>query len=264
MATDFTLAATRFILSPRAHSASRSGWSWGSTSPDIDCDGQPEIFIANGHLSGTTASDYCTEFWRHDIYAQTDTPDPELETFYQDSFAERKSEGVSWNGFEHNHLFKATQGGPFQNRAFLYGVAEEADARSALSGDFDGDGRLDLLVSVSPSQDDRRYRLILHLNRVSAGGHWLQVKLPTDMARLWGAQFILEQGSKKSARTYVAGDSYMAQHPTVLHWGLGNHSEPVHISVRWSGGQWRSGPLVVDRTHTLQIPGFTPDDVRSP
>ena len=159
---------------------------------------------------------------------------------------------------------QATQGELFQNRAFLYGVAEEADARSALSGDFDGDGKLDLLVSVSPSQDDRRYRLILHLNRVSTRGHWLQVKLPISMTRMWGAQFILEQGSKKSTRTYVAGDSYMAQHPTVLHWGLGDNSEPAYISVRWPGGQWRSGPLTVGQTHTLQIPGFTPDDARSP
>ena len=48
----------------------RTGWSWGCSSFDFDNDGDRDIYIANGHRSGESRQDYCTKFWRHDIYLE--------------------------------------------------------------------------------------------------------------------------------------------------------------------------------------------------
>ena len=49
-----------------ADQVARTGWSWGVTAPDIDLDGDPDLFVVNGHESGKSARDYCTTYWTHD------------------------------------------------------------------------------------------------------------------------------------------------------------------------------------------------------
>ncbi|MDP6424765.1 MAG: VCBS repeat-containing protein, partial [Planctomycetota bacterium] len=54
--------------SPHNDRVARTGWAWGSTAFDFDNDGDEDIYVGNGNISGKTAQDYCTHFWRHDIY----------------------------------------------------------------------------------------------------------------------------------------------------------------------------------------------------
>ena len=42
----------------------RTGWSWGTSSGDFDNDGDMDLYVANGHLSGNSALDYCTKRYR--------------------------------------------------------------------------------------------------------------------------------------------------------------------------------------------------------
>ena len=133
----------------------RTGWAWGCTPWDFDNDGDRDLYIANGHISGTSAKDYCTKFWRHDIYT------PKIETqsvvmagvFKQCQSDLGKTE--SWNGFEHNVLYLNEGEGRYTNISFLMGLSNEADCRSVVSADLDLDGRPDLLVVEKESGDDR-------------------------------------------------------------------------------------------------------------
>ncbi|MBM3835811.1 MAG: VCBS repeat-containing protein [Verrucomicrobia bacterium] len=56
-----------FRQTPVSDQVSRTGWSWGATTGDFDNDGDQDICIVNGHISGQSASDYEPEFWRRDI-----------------------------------------------------------------------------------------------------------------------------------------------------------------------------------------------------
>ena len=62
----------------------RTGWSWGCTAFDFDNDGDEDLYIANGHLSRKSCKDYCTTFWRHDIYTGGSKEDPLLKTFFDE------------------------------------------------------------------------------------------------------------------------------------------------------------------------------------
>ena len=107
----------------------RTGWSWGTGSADFDNDGDLDLYVANGHLSGNSALDYCTRFWCHDVYTGTSKPNQTLDTFFSGKLSGLGS-NYSWNGFEHNHLFLNKQNSGFHNVAFLLGTAFEFDARA--------------------------------------------------------------------------------------------------------------------------------------
>jgi len=49
---------------PNFHAqVARTGWTWGAASADFDNDGDLDIYAANGHISGKTTRDYCSNFW---------------------------------------------------------------------------------------------------------------------------------------------------------------------------------------------------------
>ena len=69
--------------SPRfAAQIARTGWSWGTTSFDFDLDGDRDIYVANGFRSGRSCQDYCTTFWRHDIYSGSSDESRDLQAFF--------------------------------------------------------------------------------------------------------------------------------------------------------------------------------------
>ncbi|MGC6418827.1 MAG: CRTAC1 family protein [Bradymonadia bacterium] len=236
----------------------RSGWSWGTTLFDYDNNGLDDIFVANGHISGKTATDYCTEFWRHDIYEDASSEGSELDDYYSSRFAEHREGGVSWNGFEHNHLFVNQGHGRFKNKGFLMGVAAEDDSRSAVSVDADADGRMDLLVSVSPTQNDRRFRLILYRNQGQHPGEWVGLKPTRGSRSLIGAKATAQLENGTLRRVFVTGDSFMSQHPQTLHIGLGQKNRVRSLELRWpdgstqqlaglKNGQYHKLPVVVPK-----------------
>ena len=64
-------------------SAARSGWSWGCTATDFDLDGDTDLYVVNGHISGNSAKDYCTRFWCHDLYTGNSKPNTVLDDLFQ-------------------------------------------------------------------------------------------------------------------------------------------------------------------------------------
>ena len=53
---------------PDMDQLTKTGWSWGATTLDFDNDTDPDLYITNGNMSKETAKDYCTTYWRHDVY----------------------------------------------------------------------------------------------------------------------------------------------------------------------------------------------------
>ena len=77
----------------------RTGWAWGSTSFDFDNDGYQDIYVGNGHISGKSTRDYCSNFWCRDIYLLRDEKAPVISS-YLNSLTTLTSE--SWDGYQVN------------------------------------------------------------------------------------------------------------------------------------------------------------------
>jgi len=151
-------------------------------------------------------------------------------------------QGISWNGFEHNHLFVNESGRRFRNGAFLMDVAFEFDARAVLSGDLDNDGRVDLLVLKEDEGDLARSgsaneELFILENHWPKTHHWIGVHLAAKPGRSpIGARITVRYPSGQQIARIVTGDSFRVQHPFQKHFGLGNVAHVDTIEVKWLDG----------------------------
>ena len=221
----------------------RTGWSWGCTAFDFDSDGDEDLYIGNGHISRKSVKDYCTVFWRHDIYESTKRTElnPALDHVFT-SVQKPTRETMSWNGFEHNVLFLNEGEGSFVNVSWLLGVAHEYDSRCVVSDDLDRDGRPDLIV-IERGWDERTgatpHNVHLYRNTLDSGNHWVGVSLHEHGPGRspMGARVTVRFGGREHRRLIVSGDSYSAQHANQLHFGLGSIDRVDAIEVRWPNGQ---------------------------
>jgi len=221
-----------------ANSAARTGWAWGCTSADFDLDGDSDLYISNGHLSGDSCKDYCSQFWRHDLYTGNSKPDMVLDQFYSTQLGTKLGREFSWNGFEHNVLYLNRPGEGFLNASFLLGAAFEFDSRAVASEDFDGDGLPDLLVTeFRTSQQYQRLHVLQ--NRQETTNHWVGVRLqPTAGGEpLMGATISVRSGDRTWIKNVSSGDSFTSQHSAGAHFGLGKLDLLDEIQVNWPNGE---------------------------
>jgi enediyne biosynthesis protein E4 len=228
-----------FAQAPYNHQVARAGWSWGVTGADFDLDGDRDIFVANGNLSRDSAKDYCTTFWRHDIYSGNSKANPVLSNFFGDLHEKVFHDGGSWNGFEHNVFYLNLPGEGFVNVAFLLGVSHEFDSRGVVGTDLDADGRPDLLVA-EVSVKSPGHKEILHLikNNWETSGNWIGVRLRGrhGISPL-GGMVKLKADGKTFVHPVITGDSLWSQHPAIVHFGLGDLKAVETLEINWVNGK---------------------------
>jgi enediyne biosynthesis protein E4 len=168
---------------------------WGTALVDLDLDGRPEIVVANG-----------STLERRDDRSRL-VPQP-LFLFWSD-------------GRRYHDL------APAAGEAF----ARPLVARGLAAADFDGDGRVDLAVSVN------RGEILLLRNETATDHGFLAVRLQGPAAALFGAKVEVLLGGRWRAQ-WVGGDvSYMSQHFQELVFGLGEAPRAEALRVRWADGR---------------------------
>ena len=196
--------------------ATRPLSGWGLKFFDYDNDGLVDLFLANGHPDDMVEN-YST---------QVKYREPLL-LFHNDG---RRLVNVS------------AAAGPVFSRAF--------PARGLAVGDFDNDGRVDVLVSNNGDAP------ILLRNRAGADHHWLGLKLQgVDCNRdAVGARITWSAGGVKRSRLKTGGGSYLSSHDPREVLGLGLNTRAEWVEIQWpqpSGRVERFTDLPVDRYITI-------------
>ena len=144
------------------------------------------------------------------------------------------------------------------------GAAEEPQGYGTGAGvaDFDGDGRLELLISHGES--DPNYQGVT-LFRAAGGenNHYIRI-YPTTVngapARGALVQLTMNDG-RVQTRNIDSGSGYLCAQEPVAHFGLGLETSFKTITVRWPGVSKhlviRTGELAVDKQHTVAHPEVT-------
>ena len=106
------------------------------------------------------------------------------------------------------------------------------DGRGAAVADLDGNGGLDLVINNNAGPPT------IYLNRVPTAGHWLALDLVGQSSNrdAVGARVVLEAGGGRQVRQVEAGSGYATQHPTTLHFGLGDAQAVEWIEITWPDG----------------------------
>ncbi len=156
---------------------------------------------------------------------------------------DKVSRGKSFSGYERNALFLNLEGNGFAEVGGLLGADFEDDARAVAVVDWDRDGDLDLWVT---NRTAPRVRLLRN-NQPSANSpsanSFLAIRLigngKTTNRDAIGARLTLSRSSEpriKQIRTVHAGDGFLAQSSAWTHFGLGQATDDLNLSVTWPGG----------------------------
>lgn len=159
-----------------------------------------------------------------------------------------RTQGVSWSGGEQNHLFLNAGDGSFSDVSAVSHTDFADDGRAVISTDWDGDGRLDLLIRARTAP---RFRLML--NQADAGSY-LAVQLEGRKSNrdAIGARVFVKADGKEFRRTLQAGDSFLAQSGKQLHFGLGEAKSIDELRVIWPSGAVQTWTgLNVDQAYHL-------------
>jgi len=181
--------------------------SWGTAFADLDNDGDLDIVVANGH-----------------IYPQVDAHPEHGQTYAQRNLlAENRGPGAT-------PMFRdaTPDAGP--------GFEERWSSRGLAVGDFDNDGRLDLLITHLDAPPS-----LLH--NTGAPGAWLIVATQDGRGGPGplGTKIVIKAAGRTQFRDVAAGDSFLSTHDPRAHFGLGTAEMVDEIDVRWPDG-----------THTLR------------
>ena len=174
---------------------------WGTVVFDVDCDGDLDVFVANGHVA------------------------PQVDQL-------RASEGYR----QPNQLFLNDGKGRFRDARTTAGggLSVKKSSRGLAHGDLDNDGDLDLVVSnidESPT---------LLENTTLNPGAWVAIELrgaPPSNAAAIGARVTVTSNGRRQLRSLQSGMSFASQSQLRLHFGLGSARGLAEVQVDWPSGR---------------------------
>ena len=209
-------------------------WSWSTDAWDFDHDGYPDLYIANGYISGHNALDASSFFWRQ-VVAKSPanaTPSESYERGWN-AINEAIRSDATWNGFERNVFYRNNQDGTFSDISGVAGLDFIDDSRTFALADIDRDGRLEIILKNRTAPQIR----ILH-NAMKDIGASIAFRLQGTKSNrdAIGTAVTVEADGHRQTKYLQAGSGFLSQHTKELFFGLGNTQGAVRASVRWPNG----------------------------
>ncbi|MBN2130515.1 MAG: CRTAC1 family protein [Sedimentisphaerales bacterium] len=165
---------------------------------DFDNDGWKDIFVSRGHVQSPS--------WQGRV-------------------------GVN----QHNTVFRNLGNGKMEALTEEAGLATQPRKRhrGTAQGDFNGDGRIDVVVSALSAEAE------IWMNDSPGGNHWLALDLEGDESNRDGIgaeiKVVTEEGAQYNHATTAVG--YASSSAGPVHFGLGKAGKADLIEIRWPSGR---------------------------
>ena len=206
----------RFEDATDAAGVRAGGWGWGACFADFDNDGHVDLFHTNG-------------------YGVTEAGQYGLEEDYVRKYA----------GFldDPSRLFMANGDGSFTERSSELGIRHTGQGRGAVCADYDGDGRIDILIANHAAAPT------VYRNVLKTDNRWLAIDLEGRHANPFavGARVTVHTDRGRQVQEVRLGSAYLSQ--------ARRHCISVSVPTRRSGcrGQVARPGNRVTRIETAEI-----------
>jgi Flp pilus assembly protein TadD len=210
------------------------GWNWGSDAWDFDHDGYPDLYVANGFISGMKKDDLSSFYWRHVAARSLDSGGHSKA--YADAWSainEFIRSDYTWSGYQRNNFYLNNRNTTFAEAAGALGVGCIEDSRSFALSDVDGDGRLEIILKNRTAPQLRVFHNELNPIGVAIAFSLEGTKSNRDAI---GAVVEITTSAGRQRKAVRAGSGFLAQNTKVLHFGLGEITGPVRATVEWPSG----------------------------
>src|SRR5271155_3732757 len=209
-------------------------WSWCSDFWDFDHDGYPDLYIANGYISGPEQNDLSSFFWRQVVGKSPEDATPSLAYEHGwNALNELIRSDSSWSGYERNVMFANNREGTFSEVSGVVGLDFPEDSRSFALADIDHDGRLEVILKNRNAPQLR----ILH-NVMKDLGNSIAFRLRGQKSNrdAIGTSITIEVGTLRQTKYLQAGSGFIAQHSKEIFFGVGKPEGTMRATVRWPSG----------------------------
>lgn len=194
-------------------------WPWGIAVGDFDNDGFQDLFVPSG-------MGYPYFYWRNYLLMN-------------------KSDGTFADQSRVRGI-EPRPGGPYQEEAIV-GDHPPRSSRGAATLDFDGDGRLDLVVNNFNDRPE------LYRNEFPAT-NYVQFRLQGVQSNrdAIGAVVRLFIGDEVLSRQVNPASGYLSHSSKTLHFGLGDRKDIDRAEIRWPNGKvQRLDTPAINQRHTV-------------
>src|SRR5215472_4167289 len=209
-------------------------WSWSADSWDFDHDGFPDLFVADGYITGFDERDVSSFFWRQVVSKSPETAIPS-ESYERgwNAINELVRSAATWNGHVRNIVFANNRDGMFSDVSGVVGLDFPDDSRSFAFADLDLDGRLEIILKNRTAPQVRILR-----NAMSDLGSSIAFRLRGKRSNrdAIGSAVTVECDGHRQTKYLQAGSGFLSQHSKELFFGIGKTQSTVRATIRWPSG----------------------------
>ncbi len=211
-------------------------WAWSSDAWDFDHDGFPDLYIANGMVTGPSRKDEDLNsfFWRQVVAYSPGEPKPSHD--YEQGWSainELIRADGTWSGYERNIFYANNGDGTFSDISAVVGLDFLEDGRAFALADFNQDGRQELFLKNRNGPQLRILKNVMENLPPSIAFRLRGTKSNRDAI---GAVLTVETALGRQIRSLQAGSGFLSQHSKDVFFGLGAATGPVRASIRWPSG----------------------------
>ncbi|HET9177694.1 MAG TPA: FG-GAP-like repeat-containing protein [Terriglobia bacterium] len=211
-----------------------SGWSWSCQDWDFDHDGYPDLYIANGFISGPDPQNLESFFWRQVIARSpaSGARSPEYELGW-DAINELVRADGTWAGYQRNTFYANNRDGTFAEAAGAVGLDFIDDSRAFALADFDHDGRLEVFLK---NRSGPQLRILRNVAEGIGNAIAFRLRGTKSNRDAIGTWVIVETAGARQMKLLQAGSGFCSQHSKEIFFGLGHSSGPLRATIHWPSG----------------------------
>jgi hypothetical protein len=214
---------TLYINEARENGTESGGWSYGAQFGDLNNDGYPDLYVANGFVSGKKGTSYWYDYSK--VTGGNSAIISDIKNWPD-------MKGRSQSGYQQNRIYLNNGSGHFQDVAKFVSDSEAFDSRAVALADLWNRGVLDVIVT------NQNNRLAIYKNEADRGNHWIAFELEgiRNNRSAIGATVELFWDHKRQLQVISGGIGFCAQNQRRLQFGLGKAAVADSAVIRWPNG----------------------------